>query len=856
MMLPDLDGYTNFENKPTGNENTPQHQSLSKQTATSMPPQSPTAESDAATHPSRTPMLQLPQNPAKLPPSLPLLSSALSRKGKDGPTLGTRLGGSTTHRDNRQVSPGQWLPASSSGAFTARGSASVPWALRPQALVRTAPVPLGAKPQSSPAAARAAALNPQALPYVPPGGGSPSIQDVMAHAEAALHQLKEVVEKESWHKQGIRAAVQRKEAELQGLHQELDSLAQNKQAGLEQLKQLMSQQQGLNAQLNQAQHDSDASSRQLQRLQKENMSVQDGVAEAQQAAQDAFAHLHDLEQQHRFFTQKQLQLQRVVQGLEAVQQTAKQEAEMSEGICQALDASLADTCAAANSAEGSASRHQAAAARLVQQCTEMLGIAPEQLFPGWVQRLEGQVRASYEQRLKTADRKAVMAQVDTAIVSVSAQNTSRSCGQRAAPTPSLDLKSVSLRATFDSLTDSNRGRNASARAASGLGAQVSAGHSARQPLSASDTHPSMATATNVGLPLASLSEEPDAVDAGAGYADHAAAQYSGSPTRKVPGEHKGSLSSRHGSGQYASGGSSGYSSGSSSYYSSSSNNSSRSSTPLPNMNNEDSSHGLEKASVKHTRSNRQSPDSEHRMQLSISADTVSTQVCGISAVANLASMFRIPALPLTSSLPSAGATPRSVSFQMDDDNDKLAAAGAQGAVPQCDERLALQADSPVLVSPKALAENAPPALGPFQQSSQELLRETSFAFAEANAAAQPTSIITTGGLDLPASSSASSACHISIHGDDINPVGTDDKNVNLRLSVPEAASSMTKDMQDCGHDANMSDEDLLSALIERAQHACNVADQKFEQGRNHVRKGLAGLQETWDMAQLHSRGTS
>ncbi len=46
------------------------------------------------------------------------------------------------------------------------------------------------------------------------GGGSPSIQDAMAHAEAALHQLKEVVEKESWHKQGIQAAVQRKEAEL------------------------------------------------------------------------------------------------------------------------------------------------------------------------------------------------------------------------------------------------------------------------------------------------------------------------------------------------------------------------------------------------------------------------------------------------------------------------------------------------------------------------------------------------------------------------------------------------------------------------------------------------------------------
>lgn len=86
---------------------------------------------------------------------------------------------------------------------------------------------------------------------------------------------------------------------------------------------------------------------------------------------------------------------------------------ITEGICQALDASLADKCAAANTAEASSSRHQAAAARLVQQCIEVLGIAPEQLFPGWVQRLEGQVRASYQQRLKAADRKAVMAQVTT-----------------------------------------------------------------------------------------------------------------------------------------------------------------------------------------------------------------------------------------------------------------------------------------------------------------------------------------------------------------------------------------------------------------------------------------------------------
>jgi hypothetical protein len=99
--------------------------------------------------------------------------------------------------------------------------------------------------------------------------------------------------------------------------------------------------------------------------------------------------------------------------LVSIQVLLKVMCHITEGICQALDASLADKCAAANNAEASSSQHQAVAARLVQQCTEVLGIAPEQLFPGWVQRLEGQVRSSYEQRLKAADRKAVMAQVTT-----------------------------------------------------------------------------------------------------------------------------------------------------------------------------------------------------------------------------------------------------------------------------------------------------------------------------------------------------------------------------------------------------------------------------------------------------------
>lgn len=72
---------------------------------------------------------------------------------------------------------------------------------------------------------------------------------------------------------------------------------------------------------------SDSNSMTVSRL--PEVCLQDGVAEAQQAAQEALAHLHDLEQQTRFLTQKQLQLQRVVQGLEAVQQTAKQQADMS-----------------------------------------------------------------------------------------------------------------------------------------------------------------------------------------------------------------------------------------------------------------------------------------------------------------------------------------------------------------------------------------------------------------------------------------------------------------------------------------------------------------------------------------------
>lgn len=121
--LPIFAGDIKLHDRLTGDENTPQQSSLLKQNVTDVLPQSTTAASDAAKHPSRTPMLQLPQNS---PPSLtgrPLLSvpDAMGLEGTSGPAMGTRLGGSTTYRDNRQTSPAQWLSVSSSGAFTARG---------------------------------------------------------------------------------------------------------------------------------------------------------------------------------------------------------------------------------------------------------------------------------------------------------------------------------------------------------------------------------------------------------------------------------------------------------------------------------------------------------------------------------------------------------------------------------------------------------------------------------------------------------------------------------------------------------------------------------------------------------------
>lgn len=55
-------------------------------------------------------------------------------------------------------------------------------------------------------------------------------------------------------------------------------------------------------------------------------------------------------------------------------------------------------------------QQQAALKALLQQSVMVLGIAPEDLFEGLVQRLEGTIGAMYEQRLHAASKAATLAQ--------------------------------------------------------------------------------------------------------------------------------------------------------------------------------------------------------------------------------------------------------------------------------------------------------------------------------------------------------------------------------------------------------------------------------------------------------------
>ena len=162
------------------------------------------------------------------------------------------------------------------------------------------------------------------------GGRLPSMQDAITHAEAALSQLREVVQNESGLYTGVSPALQKKIADfqvlnniicciidcfifckavakaaqpfarnhaiamvallfkpkymaslswlktsyLQAMQEEAVVLTQAKQRDLDQLKQLTSEQQALDACLHQAQQDFESSARKLGHLQQENCALQ------------------------------------------------------------------------------------------------------------------------------------------------------------------------------------------------------------------------------------------------------------------------------------------------------------------------------------------------------------------------------------------------------------------------------------------------------------------------------------------------------------------------------------------------------------------------------------------------------
>jgi len=56
---------------------------------------------------------------------------------------------------------------------------------------------------------------------------------------------------------------------------------------------------------------------------------QNGIAEAQEAAQQSLVSAHEAHQQAKTLTQRQVQLQSSIDGLKAVQQIAKQEANLN-----------------------------------------------------------------------------------------------------------------------------------------------------------------------------------------------------------------------------------------------------------------------------------------------------------------------------------------------------------------------------------------------------------------------------------------------------------------------------------------------------------------------------------------------
>lgn len=84
---------------------------------------------------------------------------------------------------------------------------------------------------------------------------------------------------------------------------------------------------------------------------------------------------------------------------------------LAGSACKALKAVLESSSAEVTACSDARLPQQAALRALLQQSVMVLGMAPEDLFEGLVERLEASISAKYEQKLQAATKEAVLAQV-------------------------------------------------------------------------------------------------------------------------------------------------------------------------------------------------------------------------------------------------------------------------------------------------------------------------------------------------------------------------------------------------------------------------------------------------------------
>ena len=227
------------------------------------------------------------------------------------------------------------------------------------------------------------------------------------------------------------------------------------------------------------------------------------------------------------------------------------------------------------------------------------------------------------------------------------------------------------------------------------------------------------------------------------------------------------------------------------------------------------------------------------------SDRSSSHVSAIRVVPSLSARLRLPLLPLANCLPSAGATPRSVRFQLHDPNADLDMPAIQGAVLPVE---AILQPSDVTSSPWQPAETTISTCESSQQGSRELQPETSFAFGadtEPIMISGPVMSSACGPADgtatSPSQTSSQGVTSRCIH---CSPGSTDLQKDPATGSNPVAESSMPAEIQDGDSDNTGTLPSWgLEALIARMQHRFEVTNQDFEQGRFEAKKGLAGLPE-------------